>query len=518
MPSLTGLIEVAPGQYERRGKTMILVVNGANITPTRVSKQMTGEKIPGDLNAWDYFGTDPNTLLLYKYNTLCERATTLYHTHPPVAAAINKTQTYAVGPGLKFRSQPDWKTLGIKKDYAKDWGMRFQALVHYAFLLLNFYAKQGVLFRTADIMGDSLLLFDRTTQTNGVPFDIIECGGDYINFQATAKKDGEKITLGILHDDFLRRKGIVLNDMSQKRVDFQDANGDQQVIQYYTKYMTRQLRGFPLPYRIIAAAKNNDRWWDATLQRAVLEAIMFATVKKTTNNFGSQADDLAAAVRNEDGTKPTRPSLSPVASAAQLSGGNVFQFAGDGEITFSDLKTPSNNFDKMQTAYIEMVGMGTDVPPEMVLSKYPTSFTAHIGARNDFVKAYTFKRNNFTNRVCNVTLTEVAKWLFMDRLIEMPHPQFFSNPIIRLATLAGTWLGPVPGHINPSVEVESLLKAKDAGFMTPADIAAQHYDKEWDNQIEEWGEQMAEWAKLSPDQQAKVMQGQEEELNEEKPA
>lgn len=487
---------------------MIIIENKGKLTYSRVGKQLTGEKMPGDLDAWDYFGTDPNTLLLWSYETLSQRATTLYHTHPPVAAAINKTEMYAVGPGLKFRSQPDWQVLGIKKEYAKDWGMRFQALVHYAFRALNFYSKQGTLFRTADIMGDSLLLFDRASGVNGAPFDIVETGGDQINYQSQTLAD-EKVTLGIVHDALLRRKGVKLvND--NKTVAFTDTNGDQQIIQYYNKYMARQLRGYPLAYKIIAAAKNNDRWWDAMLQRAVLEAIMFASVSKTSSDFGSQVQALAESVREESGVSST--SVSAVADAQKLTGGNVFQFKGDGEIKFSDMKTPSNNFDKMQAAYIELVGMATDVPAEVILSKYSTSFTAHKGALNDFIKSYTLKRHNFINTVCSVVLREVAKWLFMDRLIEIPHPQFWTNPIIQMATLAGTWLGPVPGHINPAQEVAALKTAKDEAFITPADAAAQ-YDREWDNQIEEWGEQMAEWATLSPQQKAAAMQEQEEELN-----
>lgn len=487
---------------------MIMIVNGDKATTLKTSNQMTGEKIPGDLNAWSYFGTDPNTLLLWTYDQITERATTLFHTHGPVSAAINKTEIYAIGPGLKFRSQPDWKTLGIEKEYAKDWGMRFQALVHYAFIMLNFYQKQGVLFRTADIMGDSLLLFDRTEQPDGLPFDLIETGGDYIDWRQT----GDGVTLGIIHDKFMRRKGIKATD--EKIINFRDENGDQNIIQFYNKYMARQLRGYPLAYKIIAAAKNNDRWWDATLQRLVMETIILGTASNTETDIGSQVDNLANIARNEaaGSTSEYTASTSQITNASQVNPGSVLQLRGKGEWQFTDLKTPSNNFDKVQTAYIEIVGMATDVPPEVIMSKYSTSFTAHKGALNDFVKSYTWKRSNFTANVCTPTLFEVAKWLIMNGYIEMPAPGFFKDPIVRMATLSGAWLGPVPGHINPKVEVEAAILAKDNAFITPADAAAQ-FDREWDNQIEEWQQQMEEWQKFSPEQKAAAMQQQEEELN-----
>lgn len=490
----------------------IMIVNGNKVSTVQTANQMTGEKIPGDLQAWSYFGTDPNTLLLWSYQTISERATTLFHTHGPVSAAINKTEMYAVGPGLKFRSQPDWKTLKIDKEYAKDWGMRFQALVHYMFIMLNFYQKQGVLFRTADIMGDSLLLFDRTEQPDGLPFDIVEAGGDYIDWQQTGTNGANEITLGIIHDKFQRRKGIKATDGNT--IYFTDENGDQNIIQFYNKYMARQLRGYPLAYKIIAAAKNNDRWWDATLQRLVMETTILATTVNTATDFGSQVDNLANIAKNEAAgtSSESTVSTSQITNSSQIMPGSVLQLRGKGEWNFTDLKTPANNFDKVWNAYIETVGMATDLAPEFVKGVYNSSFTAHKGALNDTLKTIMLKRANFTNTVCSPTLREIAKWLIMNEYIEQPAPGFFKDPIVRMATLAGTWLGPVPGHINPSVEVDALIKAKDNAFITPADAAAQ-YDREWDNQIEEWQQQMEEWQKFSPEQKAKVMQQQEEELN-----
>ena len=103
----------------------------------------------------------------------------------------------------------------------------------------------------------------------------------------------------------------------------------------------------------------------------------------------------------------------------------------------------------------------------------------------------------------------------MENLIEMPNPKFFTDPIIQEATLAGVWLGPVPGHINPVQEVGALVTAKDNAFITPADAAAQYGSREWDDQIEEWQQQMEEFQKMSPEKQAQVMAETEEEVNSE---
>ena len=487
----------------------IMVVNNGKVQTYSNGNQLTGEKIPGDLNTWSYVGTDPNEVLKYGYDKLSQRSTTLYHTHPPVFAAIQKTGVYSIGPGLVFRSQPDWKYLGIDAGTAKDWSMRFQKLIHYVFLILNFYEKQDLLFNSAAIMGDSLLYFDRTEQPDGAPFDLIEAGGDQINFEATIESNNR--TLGIIHDKFLRRKGIV-QALDNQEVMFKDVNGDQQVIQYFNKQMARQLRGFPAAYRIIAAAKNNDRWMDATLANLVMESNILGWVESDTDNGFNQASSLADSIKNEDGYSPASGN-NVQGNVMNSAPGSMFQFKSGGKITFADKKTPSNNFDKVQKAYLEMVGMAMGVPYEIILSAYGQSFTAHKGSLNDFMRIVKQKRNGFINNVCYNVVLEIAKWAFMENIIEMPKADFFTNPITQRATLAGIWIGPVPGHINPKQEVDALIVAKDNGFITPADAAAQYGNTEWDDQIEEWSQQMKQWQELAPEQQGAIMQEQEEELN-----
>lgn len=476
----------------------IYIINGNKVQAVANSAQMTGEKIPGDLKTWDYYGTNPNELLKLSYDILSQRSTTLYHTHPPVAAAVNKTTTYAIGPGLVFRSQPDWQILGMTKEAAKDWGMRFQRLVHYMFTLLNYYEKQPILFRTAMIMGDSLLMFDRSEQANGLPFDLIETGGDQIDFQAIGK-GGEQVTLGISHDDFLRRKGLYLIG-NNSRTDYADANGDQQVIQFFHKLMARQLRGYPLAYRIIAGAKNNDRLWDAVLHRAVMETLILGTTESESDDPVKQMNQLADSILNDSETGRSNGAGYDITNATNVGAGNILNFRKGG-IKFTDMKTPSNNFDKMQAAYIDYVGMATDVPPECVLSRYSTSYTAHKGALNDFIQAYMQKRRGFIQNVNNSVVLEIAKYLFYEKLIEMPHREFFSSPIIQLATIAGNWLGPVPGHINPLQEVNAKALEVTNAFRTRADAAAD-YGNEYDNMIEEWTQQEREWRAASPEQKA----------------
>jgi hypothetical protein len=474
---------------------MILTIQNGKVSYfSSNSRQYDGEKIPGDLKNWSYFGSNPNDILRDTYDIISQRSTTLYHTHPPVASAINKRTSYAIGSGLLFRSQPDWEILGMTKEAAKDWGMRFQKLIHYLAVITNFYEKQSILYRTAQIMGDSLLFFDRI---DNEMFDVVEYGGDAINFRAPGS------TLGIKTVNN-KKIGLFLISGSES-VDFKDENGDQNVIQFYNKQMARQMRGFPLAYKLISQAKNNDRWWDATLSRAVMETMILGYSKDDGSkvDFNQQSAELANTVTGR--TEESENTVTRQTGISDQVPGGIYTYSSKGGIEFTDLKTPTNNFDKMQNAYIDVVGMGTNTPPEVIMSRYSTSYTAHKGAFNDFIRSFMDDRRLFSNTVCKTFIIEAAKYLFLNKMIEMPNPKFFSDPIIREATVAGNYLGPVPGHINPAQEVQAKVSEVEAAFKLRGDVAIE-YGNEYENMIYEWQKQEEEYRKGTPEQQAKVIQ------------
>lgn len=489
----------------------ILVIRNGKMGTIQNENQLNGEKIPGDLNSWKQFSTDPNVILKYSYGLLSERSATLYHTHPPIAAAIEKHTEYAIGPGLLFRSQPDWQVLGMTKDAAKEWGMLFQKLVHYAFLLMNYYEKQSVIFRTGLIQGDSLLLFDRKDPVDGLPFDLIETGGDQIAWEKTDDlTGGDRIILGVRTDKYLRRKGLYLLD-SPGSIPFQDENGFQNIIQFFEKKIARQLRGYPLAYRLIAAAKNNDRYWDAILNRAALEATVLGVEKSDTGDVRVQMERLAEEMRlnkkDHDANPGNDTGLTPIGSITEIGSGNVLSMGAKGDFSFLEMKTPSNNFEKLQDGYINLVGMGTDTPPEVVKSMYNTSYTAHKGAFNDFIKSYMKKRATFSGTVNYPIIRELAKHFIAARLLPIPNDRFFIDPIIQRAALAGVWLGPVPGHINPLQEVNAKEKEVQNAFRLRSDAAAD-YGNEFENMIEQWTQEEAEWAAGSPEKKAEILEAE----------
>ena len=440
-----------------------------------------GEKQMGDLSNWPVFSSDSNNFLDGTYKTLTERSTTLYHTYPAVRSAVNKQVDYAIGPGLVFRSQPDYSTLGMKKENSVAWGKDFQKIVNYYFKEFNFYEKQSVLFRTALVVGDSLLMFERGPE--GLT-DLIEISGDQLNSDCTT----ENFTMGIKHDDFLRRIGVMKIDGTE--INFENTAGYHNLVQFYTKELARQLRGYPLAYSIINMARNDDTHTDAITQRAVMESIMMAVFKGNGTNLRAQVKNLAdknKTLKENTGSGGFLQNIWSTISATKMGAGNILQVRPDEDITFTDMKTPSNNFGTFKDWMLYYVGMATGTPPEMIKGQYTSSFTSHKGALNDFVKCYIKKRRTFERSVMRVVVKEIA----MDALLKgyLKAPGFFDGgPMIQAAYLNGMFLGPVPGHINPLVEVKADAEKVKNAFDLRSDMAEKN-GHDWDHFIEEWAEE-----------------------------
>jgi hypothetical protein len=102
--------------------------------------------------------------------------------------------------------------------------------------------------------------------------------------------------------------------------------------------------------------------------------------------------------------------------------------------------------------------MAAGTPPEVIKSKYSTSYTAHKGALNDFERNFTARREAFIDTVCYPVLREIAVALILRG--ELDAPGFFESERVQRAYLDGNWRGPSLGHINPAQEINALVNSK----------------------------------------------------------
>jgi capsid protein len=280
-----------------------------------------------------------------------------------------------------------------------------------------------------------------------------------------AERNDDTHTLGIKHDEWFRREGFV--DGSGKFVAFRES-GRQNVAQFYVKRLARQVRGWPLSYAIISLAKNDDRHTDATLDTAVMESmIAWITESDSPESDSAQFQMLANKTKVKKG--PIQTAMEKIGSVRGALPGSVLNFRSGGKMTPVDKKTPGSTFGEFKKWMLDYVGMATGTPPEVIVSRYSTSYTAHKGALNDFCRSFMSKREAFIDSVCYPTLREVAISLLLRGEVDMPG--FFESERAQRAWLDGVWLGPTLGAINPAQEVNAKKTAVEAGFTLRGDEA-----------------------------------------------
>ena len=441
--------------------------------------QYTGEKIPGELKAWQLLESDPNSWLEAGYDDISKKSSTLFHTHPPIASAIQKRLDYTIGKGLKFRSHPDYDTLGVSKEESNDFAKKLQTAIDYAFEELNLYQLQQEIFQTADIAGD--VIISVIPDDDGIiPFKFTSFVGSQIIDHTL--NDENEIALGIQLDKY--KNPIGYYDKEEKKLHTFYDDKELCSILYFNKNMSTQYRGYPLAYKIISAAKNNDRWWDATLQRAVLESLILGT-ETYVDRIAEQSEILVAGQKGGF----FKNTFSKLSSSQDLTAGQIFKVQSQGNLNFMDLKTPHNKFAEFQDAYLDLVGMATGVPSEVLKSQY-TSFFSHKGAILDFFKMCLRLRQNFINQVMWPIMRKVIYSLVYSGHITPIVPDMLNNPLKFRAATQGEWIGTSPGHINPLMEAQALVVLKNNGLITPSFAAEQFHDVDYEYMAEQWNREM----------------------------
>ncbi len=478
---------------------MIIVWRNGHPSHYSSSNQYDGSKTGGELDSWLTFTPDANDFITLTYGDLCDRNATLYHVSAIARACVNKPLIYSIGDGLVFRSMIDADAIGISRNKAKKFSQEFTRLLHFEKLHANYYEKQALLKRGADITGDALLYLLRE-DGDDKPFDLIVEGGHGIDWTA----NNDDYILGVRMDAFNRRQGIKRTN-NRDYIPFRDENGDQNVVQFLHKELAGQARGYGAFYSSIALAKKDDRVWDATIERMVQEAILLGYHKGSTTDLAGQAAAMARASAGKSGKSGN---LEQVSGAADLKPGTMFALQNDEAMEFTDLKTPSNNFAIANEWIVRRFSMARGYSPEFIRGEYTTSYTAHKGAFNDSIKKFMQERATFARIVDDVVNYEYLKHFIRTGQLAV-RPAFWTDYRVRRAYLSGVHLGPVPGHINPVQEVNADIKAVGAAFTTRAAIAAK-YGNDFEPMLNKWEADEKAFKNASPeDRISQVVQDME---------
>jgi len=467
----------ARGLQRLRDRTMMAVAGG-------FAGASTGRR---GLSAWKTTRNSADADLLPDLPVLMERSRDLERNNPIASGAISSTVTSVVGTGLTPRPQVDADFLGMTVEEAAAWNKA--ATREFALFAdsedcditrtQDFYQLQDLVLRSTLVSGDcfSILTFSGIPNSNR-PYElrIQVLEADRVSNPGN-KADTQTMRGGVEVDQFgapiryhvtKTHPGEVGNRAKTEwtAIDaFGAKTGRRNVLHHFRRLRPGQNRGIPMLAPVIEKLKQLDRYTDAEIMAAVVSGMF--TIFVHTEGEGL----------NFDGGMGYETGAGNGDSDVKLGYGAIVDLKPNEKITSANPGRPNANFDPFFLAIIRQIGIGLEIPYEILIKHFASSFSASRAAMVEAWKLYKGRRewliSSFCQPVYEAWLEEAVA------LGRIDAPGFFDDPMIRKAYCGVAWHGDAMPQINPLVEIQAAAERIQAGLSTHARETAALTGADW---------------------------------------
>lgn len=443
---------------------------------------------------WAPLSQDANADIIPDLPALRERSRDLVRNAPLAGGAIGTMVANVVGTGLSPRPAPDHVALGITPEAAQAWGEA--ALREFKLWgescnaditrALNIYGLQGLAFRSTLENGDCLaILTDKPAP--GSPYtlavQLVEAdricnpdrGQDTATRMAGIEIDGDGATLAYHvanQHPYTYRTGSAA--LAWQRVPAAPTRtGRRNALMLMDKLRIGQVRGVPKLAPVIEPLKQLARYTEAELQAAVIAGMFAIFVKMDPEAFETLFDDDARAsiVRNAttwDGTVDGGSTEGP---------GRAVNLLPGEEIDAQNPGRPNSEFDPFCQAILRQIGVGLELPFEVLIKHYTSSYSAARAALLEAWRFYRGRRDWLATAFCQPiyeALLEEA--IAVGRLAA---PGYFADPRLRKAYTTCQWIGDGPGSIDPAKEISAAKERVALGISSRSEEKMAYDGGDW---------------------------------------
>ena len=220
-----------------------------------------------------------------------------------------------------------------------------------------------------------------------------------------------------------------------------------------------QYRGIPLIAPVIEMILQIRRYTDSELTAAVVESLFTAFVRTDT-----RGDELPF-----EGVEHDEEPIITNDTEYEMAPGSVIKLQPGEDVTFGDPKRPAGGFQAFVEAVAVQVGASLEIPKEMLLKQFNSSYSASRAALLEFWNMVKMRREWFVADWCR-PIYEIFIYEAVARG-RLKAPGFFDDPVKRKAWLGANFVGPSQGMLDPTKEIEAEQKMCENGFSTRADSA-----------------------------------------------
>lgn len=425
--------------------------------------------------------------------TLRQRSRMLYMSAPIATAALKRQRTNIVGAGLKLKPTIDRETLGLTQEQAEAWQRRTQREFELwaqrkqacdATGVNNFYGMQQLVALAWPMSGDVFALIKRADTTALMPYSLRihlieadrvrtpETAGVLSNPLMTGLTTGKNEKTGnLIYDGVeVNKSGAVVGyhiantypnqmDGCQTKFAFVKAYGEEtglpNILHIMDAERPEQYRGVPYLAQAIEPLLQMRRYTEAEITAAVVQSFFTAFIKTEAG-----ADDIPMNEVGGDGVQE----VSRDPNEYEMGPGTMNILEPGEDVTFASPTHPNTGFDTFMRALCEQVGAALEIPADLLLMSFNSSYSASRAALLEAWKGFRMRRNWLTDDFCRpiyeIWLTEaVARG-------RISAPGFLTDPIIRQAYLESEWIGPSQGQLDPTKEVAAAVAAIENGLST----------------------------------------------------
>lgn len=443
------------------------------------------------LREWTPLIGGPNSDTLGDLEALRARSADLERNAPLATGVINTNITSTVGTGVIPNSRIDREFLGLSDDEADAWEADveriFDSVASTARLdladRLDFWSMQGLALRSQLVRGDLFAvrrMVDRPGSLLSTRVQLIEA-------------DRVSTPIGILETE--RFMGGVEFDENgvQVRVHVRDSHpgewsgsfvwvpedvygastGQRRVLHVMDFMRINQARGVPYLAPVMEALKQLDRYTESEVMAAVVNS--FFAVFFTTPAADDPSSDLLD--QGDPNTLAAMRSVPGAQNDVRLKPGMMMNLAPGEDIRQTNTSRPNPQFDPFVQAILRQIGVALEVPFEMLIKHFTSSYSASRAAIIEAWRSTMRRRTWLVSSFCQ----PIYEWIVEEAVARglLNAPGFFDNPLVRQAYCSAEWTGPSMGSLDPQSDVDAAEKRVELGISTLAQETAQMTGGDW---------------------------------------
>jgi lambda family phage portal protein len=422
------------------------------------------------MRGWDIRPNSAIDDVFFSVDTLRARSRDLYVSNPLAAAIISVLSTYTVGTGLRVMPKVQADILGISDDEADELNVKIAREFHIwadspncdFSRRLNFAQLQQLTIRSMLLSGDTPILLPYVSRP-GVEYSLTVrlleadriCNPMYYNWDRPIYAGVELTEAGEVTAYHVRQvhpfQGVLNAAITKHLFDwvrvpaYGELTGRPNVLLVAEFERPEQPRGVPILSKVIQILKDTDRFIKAEISSAEIAArFVFAVTSQFPNA------EMFAQLSKSDKEELVKLSQYDVPISKENLA--VFMKPGD-SLNFLNSQRPSGTFDPFINSIAKSIGAAIEVPQEILLGKFDSSYTAARAAQLRFGKRIDVLRNILRTQMCQPIYSEFMAEAAARGTLDLP--KYFETSRMRLAYEAAEWAGPTLGSLDPAKEIQA---------------------------------------------------------------